>query len=694
MHHLRILLFLMVPLVTGVVRAEEPVVISVFHEPVGATMRYVGYNQGHFMPAGNASNWLAHSGVNALRFWASTQVYATDKDLDSGRGITDFPSFQKRKAALRKNPEGERFLNWPAIHERFENLVYPGSNRYVLNPLLDDLKKLQVTPIAQLHSIRWGETWQEHWVQWQRFYAVAYHLARYGDAELFMMFNEPDHPHSGGYSVDEYIVFLQIASDAVRSAVEDVNRIHGKDLVPKILAPVTAGLPTSEWGQKPMASLRTGLGEQLIEHNLFDIFTNHRYGPTWDRYAEEIDAMKVMMRKHSPGGQVLPIIYTEWGRYTTNRWQQLDDTLDTPYVVRDIAAIYGAALEREVLGMVTFKFNNTSRSQYPDGMKSGHHFVREEENFDTTGERRTAEVVRLFAKGFSGGDRPVYRTDIGADGDPVTLQAWTSFDPERKLFAIWCVNLSNDAPTPARIDLSRLPVQPGAFASVEEVSATAFGEVTDILRVPDSKSLALTLPPHGVQLITIPSGEPAVHRRVVAAAMREIPLPVPSALKNGVSGDFKVLRSPAHSAKNRAVLLRFTRPPDSGEIQRALVRVHSTAVCEDDSAVLQIHAIPNLGWQAGVPDLSALSGIIDRAGYVSGSGFKSIPAGHVTFDGEGGFRAADITPALHRLGAKEITLLLIAPLRQPEDREEAEVAVPLSPMDGPNAPVLELFFRN
>lgn len=671
MRYCRLILLLLSILPTVLTGAESPVIISIEPETVGKAIPLVGYNQGHFLPGSNTSNWLRYAGVNVVRFWASTNVYVEDGDLDRAE-VADFTAFERRKAALRQSPESHRFLNWPAIQKRFDTLVYPGSNRYVLNPVLDELRKLQITPVAQLHSGRWGDTWQNHWMQWQRFYAVAYHLARYGDVEMFMMFNEPDHPGSGGYSVDQYIVFLQIASDAIHAAVEDVNSRYGKGLSPKILAPVTAGLPTSDWGKKPVAHLRTGLNEVPLDRNLFHIFANHRYGPTWDHYAREIDAMKAMMSEHSPTGEVLPIMYTEWGRHTTRRWHSLEESLDTPYVSRDIAAIYGAALEGQVLGMITFKFNNTSRAEYPGGMKSGHHFVREEDDYDTTGARRTSEVVRLFAKGFSG-NRVLLQTTVKGSKD---LQAWTTFDKEQNLYRLWCVNLKNDSALEVSIDVSHLGLEPGAFAIVEEISGEAFGEVTAIARVSPEKTIPLNLPQHGVALVSV-GARPLTHRRVATSASTTIAL-------TSSSNDFRgsentvLRRSASETDSNAAVLLRFSLPVDNRLVEHALLRVHSPGATREVPAVVQVHLIPNLPWRAGSPAGEELAKVISSKGYVSGAGFRSIPAGHLTFDNSGGYRTADISPALRYLAVSDFSVLLIAPLRQPEDRAEGEVEVPFS----------------
>src|SRR5207244_4412401 len=88
--------------------------------------------------------------------------------------------------------------------------------------------------------------WADRWEHWQHFYLQAFYLARYFDVHRFQMYNEPniDSNTSPGVSGD-YMERLKFASDAVQSAVADVNRIYGKSLHAEVEAPVTTSGPNS-----------------------------------------------------------------------------------------------------------------------------------------------------------------------------------------------------------------------------------------------------------------------------------------------------------------------------------------------------------------------------------------------------------------------------------------------------------------
>jgi hypothetical protein len=205
----------------------------------GKSPRYIGFNNGHYMPGSNTTAWAERSGINTFRCWASPTYYEPVDDLAPyGDGVVDVVSFDARKAALRADPENPLFVNWPAWNNRFENYVQPGRNRCTLNHMLRELRSIDVEIQAMISREAWSApgTWGDRWEHWQCFYVMAYHMARNFDVALYETYNEPDLDPLG-MSQDEYVEWLRFASDAIRSAVSDVNTRFGKSLVPQILAP-------------------------------------------------------------------------------------------------------------------------------------------------------------------------------------------------------------------------------------------------------------------------------------------------------------------------------------------------------------------------------------------------------------------------------------------------------------------------
>lgn len=195
----------------------------------GGGLPLVGYNTGHYLPGSNTSAWLAYSRVNAVRFFALLSEWTPDSAVDPGDGVESVADFDARKAELRRDPENTPFLRWDLLEELFENHVYSITNHYRLNYQVSELRRLGIAPIMQAAELRWNSPWSGLWQQWQKHYAFTYHLARHYDVERYNFVNEPDHPSAAHDIVDQdvYVRGLQIASDAIRCAIADVNARTG-----------------------------------------------------------------------------------------------------------------------------------------------------------------------------------------------------------------------------------------------------------------------------------------------------------------------------------------------------------------------------------------------------------------------------------------------------------------------------------
>ena len=60
---------------TTVPQGPQAALLTVSPQVVGKSMKYVGYNQGYYMPGSNISGWVRYSNVNAFRVWASLNSF-------------------------------------------------------------------------------------------------------------------------------------------------------------------------------------------------------------------------------------------------------------------------------------------------------------------------------------------------------------------------------------------------------------------------------------------------------------------------------------------------------------------------------------------------------------------------------------------------------------------------------------------
>jgi hypothetical protein len=275
---------------------------------------------------------------------------------------------------LRTSPERNDFINWDALLYRYEIEVDESGNKMNFGYALEELKKLKIEPVLQINERKFEDNWKDKWEHWQRFYALAYYAAKKGNTAMFAMQNEPNHKESGPMELPTWMIGLQIASDAVKCAVEDVNKKYNLNLNPKFVAPITAGYNT-DWWAYVVSHIRDGYDGKKMNKNLFDIFSTHSYNQPASGYATRTSDIRAIIKENHPLHDTLPIVYTEIGRWMNALLIDKEETYDSPSVFTEWAGIYSNNLKNDTYGMWAFKFANTVSSTYIQGIKSGHHLT-------------------------------------------------------------------------------------------------------------------------------------------------------------------------------------------------------------------------------------------------------------------------------------------------------------------------------
>lgn len=348
--------------------------IDVSNKVTGKTMKFVGYNQGYYFPGSNVSGWLEYSNVNSLRVWTSLNAFVPQTAVQVDKSLSSVEEIDKRKEELRKAPENNRFINWNILTPLYDQVDSSSTNAMVFNYALSELKRLGIQVVLQMGSTDFNDTWENKWKQWQRYYALAYYAAQKGDVSMFAMQNEPNHRHSGPMKLDQWISGMQIVSDAIHCAVEDVNKKYGKKLEGKFVGPVTAGQNTDWWAAIAKA-IRTDYHGKTIDKDLIDIFSTHSYNSPAAGYESRINNIRKIITDNHPAGQPLPIAYTEIGRWMNAYLIDKEETMDSPSLFTEWAGIYSNNMKNGGYGMWAFKFANTASSTYSRGIKSGHHYI-------------------------------------------------------------------------------------------------------------------------------------------------------------------------------------------------------------------------------------------------------------------------------------------------------------------------------
>ena len=310
--------------------------------------------------------------------------------------IDNVEEFDKRKADLRSNPEGSIYIKWEELKPLYKTPDYSSNNTMVFDYAISESKRLGIEPILQINSRDFDGTWSNKWQQWQRFYSLAYHAAKTADVAMFAMQNEPNHKHSGPMKLEQWINGMQIVSDAVHSAIADVNKKYNKSLKAKFVGPVTAGQNT-DWWATIAKNVRTDYHGNTLDHDLIDIFSTHSYNSPAAGYSTRVDNIRKIIVNNHPEKQPIPIVFTEIGRWMNAYLIDKEETMDSPSLFTEWAGMYANNMKNGAYGMWAFKLVTNTSGSYPRGIKSGHHYTWQGNRFVEDAHKNLAENAKVSA---------------------------------------------------------------------------------------------------------------------------------------------------------------------------------------------------------------------------------------------------------------------------------------------------------
>lgn len=661
--------------------ADSALGVTVENVTIGTGMPLVGYNTGHYLPGSNTSAWLEYSRVNAARFFASLTEWTPDDAVDPGDGIEGIADFDARKADLRRDPEAGPYLKWDIFNDVFENHVYSSTNYYRLNYQVSELRRLGVSPILEAAELRWNSPWSVLWQEWQKHYAFTYHLAKEYDVERYNFINEPDHPSAAGDLVNQavYVRGLQIASDAIRCAIADVNAAYGKSLQATVQAPVLTHVSSSSgndhmdadhdsdhrddvygWGQITLNNIRTDYHGATVDYDIFNVFDTHQYNKTATTYAYEFGMMRQKMQQYTPTGVALPIVYSEFNRRNTSAFETSGDDLNSPQMYCDLADIWATALANDAAGMIAFKFENTVRANgIPYG--TGFYYVENQGSYDVHGVSKAGEMNRLFAKGFRG-DRPRLRATAD-DGRTVVATR----DAPARCYYLWLPRPYGAPAGQVSLNLATLPLSVGidsgatagpvepAQVIVEEVSPVQSGGIVAVAPVPDDHRVTLDQPANSVWLVTVALPSP-VSTVSASAAVTVAP-------NEYTDAELAVSLDTSGTQPSQVSYLAFPLPPGAARsAMRTRLEVQGSTT---DGAPLTFHvyALTDTSW-ATTPFTWQTAPYLDGSAVRPiGVGATVFPAGQLTALGAPAAARLDVTDAVRHATQNAVGFMLI---REPQ----------------------------
>lgn len=682
-----------VVLVASVGEKASAVDVVVSPNVIGRTPETIGYNAAHFMPGSNAAAWWKYSGVNGARVWATPAVVeGSDDNSIFGDGVGTQQQFLDRRTALRNDPLNTAYINWPYLENRYANNPTSG-NIVNLKYAFGELKKLGADSVVEIHRTNAAYPfaaagtpagWASRWEQWQHFYSQAFYLAKNFDVRRYQMYNEPNHS-SNSISQAEYVERLQLASDAVQSAIADVNALFGKSLVAQMQGPVTAGgltlfnaVPGGDprddvtgWGEIVMDNLHTNfLGQVDPEFQLVQTYAYQQYNATGATFASQLSGIKNLVN-HAADGAPMRTAITEFNVHTAANFDAIPETLDSPSKFSRLGSIFTNLTNQQPDELYVFKFGQTADDSDSGVKKNGVHFVdNDSAPYNVGGVTKGGEVVRLFAKGFAGA-HDLLQLPMASGSGASDLQMAASYDDGAGKYSLLSANEATGSRS-VTLNLSSWNVQPGAVAIVEEVSATSHGEVRQVVTVPQNGVLTLNQPAQSVLLVSIPQEAPAYRVTLSATDDAMVKAGANATGNFGTSPNLFAKNEPTNAAARNVSFAKFDLgaiPIDS--VEQAVLRVYGENDGSADQVIAHVYGIVDDAWSEttinwnNAPNLAVGDGTINdiSQNFVEGIGDSATVLGHLTGTQTARELMLDVTSFVREHPDQKISILIAREVR-------------------------------
>ena len=306
-------------------------------------------------------------------------------------------------------------------------------------------------------------------------------------------------------------------------------------------------------------------------------------------------------------------------------------------------------------------------------------------SYDISGVQRTAQVVRLFAKGFKD-QRPLLRCDISTRD--LDLDVCASVDSLAGNFYVWLVQ-RNPVNYNIVLNLKDLNIQPGTPAVYEQVSADRYGEA-ETVKTSQGSLLTITLPAQSVGLITIPM-QPTTPIRLYAdqwasvrggkwakTPQREEPLCISLDSRQGENNRVTYLSFPVTEAMKKA--------------NRIVLGLHGS--CPQGTTPFRFHVYGSgdVSWNSKTLCWDNAPGLDRQEARASEVGSKWFVAGELTLTSYPSYHYLDVTEAVKKhAGGNHLTFMLIREVREPGDDYDKGRTAMVSSQSDRLRPLLEIW---
>ncbi len=674
---------------------------------LGPTPAVVGYDSGHFYPASNTGDWWRYSGVTGARLFISpTDIEPVDELPPWGDGVTNQASFLSRKALVRSDPWNTNYFNWPFVTNRFATYVLTGSDYIAVNYALSTLQQLGVQALIDSTAMTAKFTnvvaWADQWELWHYYYEEAFYLGSQFNVQRYQMYNEPD---DGGPTGTNYLTRLQLASDAIQSALADVNTMYGKSLMPMMLAPVTAGSVTSTystWGELVVTNRHVNyLGQSNPDFWLMQKYDYHQYGgspPSPSTFGSNLAYLEGQLSASMAPETPLPTTISEFNVYDGSEFNSLTTTLDTPANYSAFGAIAVNLIQNGINELYCFKISQTVGAGYI--AKNGTHYVdNTNAPYNIGGITKGGEVWRLMNKGFAPGRQ---RLNYQTDSQTSALNLLASYDPAAQRYYLLSVN-NNAAAVALTVNMSAWGIPTNNQVLVEAVNESCYGAGLMFTNVGFGLSVSATQGSNSVWLFTVPAQPQQAAQTILASANAQVADGANKNVNYTSSTNLLVENNSTNANYRSAALLQFQLPAfNPANLQLALLTLSASSANGAATVQAYVYGLLTNSWSensltwANAPNLAQgiPPGTAFTNNFVLGAGSSAFLLGQLVAGSVPAQYTIDVTSFLQNATSTNVSFLLAREVRFLGDVQDGDGVSIVSREGSPSAgPRLQLVFN-
>lgn len=548
-------------------------------------------------------NWY---GITEHRKWFKPSF----SSLADNSRVTSPKAFAQASESIRKDPMRQatatnHYIDWAHFYQQ--------RDKAKMSETLSHLEARGIMPMIintrQLLDVPLTDDWVNTFKFWKYWYAMVYYYASEHDVTLYEFSNET-HAH-GHYT--RWESHWLVAADAMRKAMDDVNRDFNKKLTLWICGPTCAGIYWDEdltdpdedahgWGSLSWKKVKTDIYGDYSAFNPWNygMYDYHRYGQN----AQDTEEMLLKVRtdianaKNDPSPDI-PFVITEFNTSTGGNFDRREiDTEDLYFGVSmaqilEAYSVHGPAGVGDEGGIFIFKLGARQRGGPFVGVGNKLSYVSPKEPYNYGGITRGGACFQLFARHFRGG-KPLVPVSVvsGAHDERRTVAA---VDEENQVYYIYGSNCSGEEVSVA-IDLNALKVEGDTVVGLHRVDEYNTGQVTEIIKLDNFKRLRFDVPNNTAYLIKVPmSGSLASYRSID---------PTDDATKSvqgdDIHGSSQIMAVSNHHsdvAKRYAGLMRF-HVDGANTTGRAFLKLSGRNYGKDPSAreILHVYAVKDEVW--------------------------------------------------------------------------------------------------